>query len=912
LHFRERADRDVAGVISQKNIFPDWKVENWHVYPDPRARFASPHNPDHPPYPPDDYAAWLLSPNPQKPHKKYGVGRFEGSGYLDIIAAWDAQNRAEDEAAERAEQRERRQDKKEQKPEQALESPIKPAGFVQAQDPPAAVPLAPPRPVPGDEPLPADLDAFTALTGALATGYITALQTEQRPFRIRLEQAIELGIFNSREFQDRREDLYLAALPVTLERFGFAAQAFAASTIIRQYAGRDLADAGNRWRIDTNTGVTRLFPTGGELLFRFANQIVVHLGNGRPDIAVSDMTLTFIQPLLRGGGYAITLEALTQAERTLLYAIRSYARFRKMFYVAIAGLGDYSNNPYGLQGLAPILGRGIGAGLVAPRAGYLPTILQAAVLANQRKNITALEDFVRLFQNLKEGGGVTELQVVQVELQLLGSRAQYLTATRQYLDQLDNFKLQLGVPTTLPLELDDTPLRPMREQLQRFEQVYEDLAELQDLAGQQIPGETPIQLRQRWQRLLTESSLVKGTPLSKEYEERIGELNRLTNDELARVISEQSAIREKLLDARAERQLAGIEETPATLRELEQVEAAIDLARFEQSLRLYETQPWLRVPPERQDAEQANIFRIVADAGLLVAIRARNQRLDMIRDDWPDLPPICLDGVDLLKVPLEVGYTKVGQFALTNRFDLMNARAQVVDSYRQIAVQANLLQGILDVRYDLNTSTPAGGSQPFSFAGSRTRHAVALRAEPPFVRRFERNLYRASLISFQRQRRLLMAFEDNILADVRGDLRELRALAETYRLAKRSIELAYAQVDNARSTLLAPPDPLAARGAAGEAAALTQQLLNAQNRLLGAQNDLYAVWINYQTARMTLSLNLELLPLDARGIWNDEPLRCCEPVPDSRTPGPEPSADPDGAERPPARLPDPTPLDPGR
>ena len=35
--FRERADRDVEGIITQKNIFPEWQLKNWNVYPDPRG-----------------------------------------------------------------------------------------------------------------------------------------------------------------------------------------------------------------------------------------------------------------------------------------------------------------------------------------------------------------------------------------------------------------------------------------------------------------------------------------------------------------------------------------------------------------------------------------------------------------------------------------------------------------------------------------------------------------------------------------------------------------------------------------------------------------------------------------------------------------------------------------------------------
>jgi hypothetical protein len=93
-HFRKRADKDVEGIITQKNISPDWEVKNWHVYPDPRSRFADNSNPDRPPYPPDDPAARLLSPNPQRPTKKSGVGRIDGTGYVGILEQWDARNRA--------------------------------------------------------------------------------------------------------------------------------------------------------------------------------------------------------------------------------------------------------------------------------------------------------------------------------------------------------------------------------------------------------------------------------------------------------------------------------------------------------------------------------------------------------------------------------------------------------------------------------------------------------------------------------------------------------------------------------------------------------------------------------------------------------------------------------------------------
>src|SRR5262249_17776724 len=89
-----------------------------------------------------------------------------------------------------------------------------------------------------------------------------------KPYLLRVEQAVELGLINSREFQARREDLYLAALPVTRERFTFAAQYLAAGQAVRERSPilNPKTDEGNLWRGASTIGVTKLFSTGALLL----------------------------------------------------------------------------------------------------------------------------------------------------------------------------------------------------------------------------------------------------------------------------------------------------------------------------------------------------------------------------------------------------------------------------------------------------------------------------------------------------------------------------------------------------------------------------------------------------------------------------------------------------------------------
>jgi hypothetical protein len=871
--FRERADDAVAKTLEDKDRYPAWAIEQYHVYPDSRARFADPTNPDRPPMPPDDPAAHDLSPNPQKPGKA-GIGRIEGVGYLELMAAWDAENRA------------------------ALDEP--------PPDPPAPTSAADCR-----------------------SGY---------PFLLTLEQACELGLINSREFQDRREDLYLTALPVTLERFAFCAQPFAAEQAIREATGRNTPEGQhNRARFNSDLGFTKLFTTGALLLLRVANQTAIEFGPNQPRHVVSQsiLTLDAIQPLLRGGGRAVTLEPLTQVERSLLYEIRNYARFRKEFFAFLTAGGDFGRVvrggaspvrtplnatlvgiptgdiarpliPIG-SGVRPVLPTAIGA----PSEGYLPALLIRAQLQDQRENVVELEKILKLFDAYKEGGDISQLQVDRVEQQLLQGRTSVLQAEQGYRDAVDNFKLQLGVPTDLPLELDDRQTRPLAGQLRayrgvidQFEQARAD-AERFDEEDQglsnavsdllrflaapvqapaasigaalavdrgAIPTPLPGRLRARVRRIATESPVVRGTRFRDQFLDRWAAWERLRDSGEEFLTRQRRLFEERrgLQDRKADQERVGKTLAARDNARLNELEFELELAGLERALREFEAQPWLReLTPDRAQRLFISRLRDVLNAYVLVLGEARNEKLDQIRGRWPVLPPVLVGEKDLLTGELDDALTVAGQTALTYRLDLMNERARLVDSWRQIAVLANALLGTLNVEYHLDSFTPPLVSRPLAFGGSGNRHQLILSGELPIVRVLERNNYRAGLIAFQRQRRELMEAEDDVLNAVRQEIRQLRQLAENYKIQKRAVELAYLQVENALETFQAPPSPADTRNA-GNAAALTTQLLDAQSRVPSAQDQLFVIWLRYLTTRIQLYRDLELLPLDLRGVWTDE------------------------------------------
>jgi outer membrane protein TolC len=880
--FRERADQDVDALLAEKSIDPRWALESWHVYPDGRARFADTDNPDHPKKPPDDPGAAALAPDPQPFRSKYCSGPDqEGYRYLEFLQYCDQYNRTA-----RADSR----------PAATLGDPTRAYGS-DANRPVAGLPPEASADLPSQQ----SIDA--------------ALRTDERPFLLTLDQAAELSLFNSREFQSRREDLYLAALPVTLERFAFITQFTLGASAVRTWLASDrVGGPGSRWDITTTGGVTQLFPTGATLVAQLANQLAINLGTGTPTIGISNLTLSLVQPLLRGGGTAVTLEPLTQAERDLVYGVRSYARFRKNYYVYIAGGGPIGNGSFGFAGLAAA----IAGTIAADPQGYLPTLLIAAQERNERENLRALTAYLALYREFQGRGDFSELQVGQVEQQILASQQALLQRRQGLQDGLDQFKLQLGVPTRLPLELDDEPMTPVRKMLREFTRAQDQYLSLrtesdqfsaqfriplQALAGSMIaPIPIDVPLRAKLEELMFNSPLTRETKrFRKVIPARWDRWRQLTTEqiraEVKRLAEEvrELELRQARLEIRGER-LPADEQA-----RLDALGPDIALAQFELSLRTFEASRQKKGLTAR---EAAALYEDAVNEFMRVMNEARVERRSLLRENWPKLPPVCVDGADILREDLDRAQTLAAQAALSDRLDLMNARGLTVDAWRRITVAANSLLGVLNVGYNFDTPSTPNANEPFALGGSRSRHQLVINGELPLIRRAERNQYRTALIVYQRARRNLQATEDFILNDVRADLRALRVLAENYRIQQRAVEVAYDQVENSLDVLQAPPQPDAG-GAAGpgraaaqgqqqaaNAASLTQQLLSAQNSLLRAQNGLYTVWVQYLIARMTFYRDIERLPLDPRGVWIDEP---CSPtaVEPEILPPPGPRKDPE-------------------
>jgi outer membrane protein TolC len=189
--------------------------------------------------------------------------------------------------------------------------------------------------------------------------------------------------------------------------------------------------------VSTNTfsrtqsaGFNWLYKTGARLSADFT-QDFLRIMTGNRSVNRSDLAVTLVQPLLQGGGTAVTMEALTQEERDLLYKLRDFADYRRDFVVGL--VGEY----YGV-----LLAREIVKNNYLAYQGFVKNV--------EREEAFAEED--RRTQN----------QLGRLRQAKLQSENRWIAAIRTYLNRLDEFKITLGVPVETRLVLDENELVKLR------------------------------------------------------------------------------------------------------------------------------------------------------------------------------------------------------------------------------------------------------------------------------------------------------------------------------------------------------------------------------------------------------------------------------------------------------------------
>jgi len=271
------------------------------------------------------------------------------------------------------------------------------------------------------------------------------------------ETAVRLALKHSPAYQTSMEELYKSALLVSTQRYQFDAKFFGGNSLLYTVDGRPTTTLTDRPEVSVN----RHLASGADIMVGLANTLTWQFSGEDTFSSQSVLNFTFIQPLLRGGGRAVALENLTQAERNFLASVRQMAYYQQGFYVSTM------TGPSGVAGPGGAPAGGAGG-------GYYSLLSEQVKINNQMQQIATLEEALNRTTQMFIAGRIDKKsEVIRTRLQLLNSQNRLLQQKGQYEGAIEAYLQSLGLPPDQKVRVQD-PL------LEQFEIMSPSLQKLQE------------------------------------------------------------------------------------------------------------------------------------------------------------------------------------------------------------------------------------------------------------------------------------------------------------------------------------------------------------------------------------------------------------------------------------------------
>lgn len=237
---------------------------------------------------------------------------------------------------------------------------------------------------------------------------------------LRLSDALAYASGHAWDVQTAKEDLYLAGLDLSLERHLWTPQFVA--NVQAQFADYgQIRDFDRATTLVGEVAVSQKLPFGGDVTARVINTLMRDLGRHITSGETGQVILSANIPLFRGAG-RVAYESRYITERQLIYAVRTYERFRRTFLVSIAG--DY----FDLQQA------------------------KAAVINAEisRKSLAQSTARAEMFFDLNQSD---VFEVGRVRSSLRGAEFAVQNAIERFESALDQFKIRIGMPVTESIDV---------------------------------------------------------------------------------------------------------------------------------------------------------------------------------------------------------------------------------------------------------------------------------------------------------------------------------------------------------------------------------------------------------------------------------------------------------------------------
>ncbi len=698
-----------------------------------------------------------------------------------------------------------------------------------------------------------------------------------------LPTAYRLSLINSTELQQARESLYSSALQVSLEQFNFETQAFAGSLLDWVVSPKTNNARTNTLSSRTSasgqgrTGLEKVGTAGATFAISLANSFVWHFPSGPNPTAVGSLiNFSLSQKLLRGAGRDVVMEGLTQLERSLLANVRQFDRYRRGFYLRIT-TGRSPGNSLASRGITLPQGFSTNVG------GYLGLLQSQQQIRIDEFNVSQLEDVLEQFREYFKRDRISGVQVSNFESTVYSSQRRLLERKTAYQNQVDTYKILLGLPPTLNVVIKD-------DYLDRFKFISDGITgrqtsinDLRVFAGEQLNKLDDVLPKTRdeianfaWPDDLNQQ--IQGLlPFIEEAQQTLETLRTADAQQLENDFDQLAAVREKrvaYLDNLKQEIESGnfagefdVRVDPAMLQS-ESIQSADTLRAIFAKLQVNAegTEGSLQQLLEniktfsetRQGLDNQQLYTkvdndiIKATSTLLSAIYDVALEMSLLqaeaRSNSIGLPEVNLSSEDAIKI------------ARCFRRDWMNARAALVDRWRQIQVIANGLESELNwgIDYGLGNS----GSNQLNYSLDASKLSTRVSFDTPIVRQRERNDYRNALIAYQQEKRDFYKFEDEIKRNLRATLRTIDLNKILFELNRQSIKTSIQALEQARFDLIDPRQQQLGP-------TVQQNLTNAISGLQNAQVSFLNGWVQFEVLRRGLDFDLGTFQIGPGCDWID-------------------------------------------
>ena len=732
------------------------------------------------------------------------------------------------------------------------------------------------------------------------------------------DAAFDLALLHSPEYRTAMENLYLAALDVTAERYVFDVKFYGGDSLFfNNYGG---LKKGSTSRLENDFGggrygvgspfLSKHFATGADVVVGIANSLVWSFSPGNQSyMPTTELSYNITQPLLRGAGRAVALESLTLSERRLLANVRQLAFFQQGFYVSVLT----GSNPISAPSEGGYPARFTGSASIG--SGYYSLLQSQVQIRNEQQHIESLKDNLNQYEEyFKAGRMANSYQVEQVRKQLLDRQSSLVDQKNRYQNNIESYLIKIGLPPDVQnVVIQDRLLDRFTLMSPTLTSIYERVnAKLHDLRNETLPTpegipETLADINESIARGMAEidedlKKLDAATPSRKLSMANLSRKLRLQHPELDSSFCDADRFDEKiaLIKSDLETALEGMDDI---LRLMNATIGAIPPERLAEMIDETKEMP-SRSPfnPEVIDligrlqlddffkqsdkASEEKMREELKDDPVLAEILEREVRRSGnvakydIEEPYRQWVGTCFDEfaerlitlrlvqtrarLETVELPIvDIDENEAFGIAREHRLDWMNARSELVDVWRNIEITANALRAALDLQ--LGGSVTSNGSNPLKFSSNDLNTNASIKFDAPLDRLAERNAYRRALIAYDRARRGYYTYVDSVNLQIRDMLRNIYRNQMELELQRESVRVAVVQVHLAQLDLNNPAKATAASMSTSSA----RDLVDALNALLVSQNNFMSTWLGYQVQRMSLLLQLGLFEIDAEGKWID-------------------------------------------